>query len=152
MGVKVATVAASIAALSVSGVDIKDIHGIPEEVTTRILLVLFPDPAGFLTGLTITRQSFGLDASAKKDVKYTLNYVYLHSNAGSGRYITDEINDMVDKAVLILNEIADNSSVSGSVDIVPSLSSEFGQMEDAAGNLFFGCRVAVDVTEFYEVT
>ena len=152
MGVKVATVAASISNLSVSGVAIKDIHEIPEEITGRLCPVLFPDPAGFVTGITITRESYGLDADAKKDVRYTLNYVYLHCEDGAVRYIADAVDAMVDKVVLILNAIADNSSVSGSVDIVPSMSGEFGQVEDPAGNMFFGCKISVAVQEFYEVS
>ena len=152
MGVKIASVATAIAGLSVSGVTLKDISTIPESVTQRNCPVLFPDPSGFVTGLTIERQSLAPDASAAKDVKYTLNYVYLHCEVGSVRYITDAIDTMVDKTVLILNAIANNSTVTGAVDIVPSMSGEFGQMEDAAGNLFFGCKITIEVLEFYEVS
>jgi len=113
---------------------------------------MFPDPAGFVTGLTITRESMGGDSFAAKNVTYTLNYIYLHCEVGTVRYMTDAIDTMVDKAVLILNAIANNSAVSGSVDIDPSLPGEFGVLEDPAGNQFFGCRVSVSVTEFYEVS
>ena len=151
MGVKIASVATAIAGLSVSGVTLKDISSIPEQVDQRQCPILFPDPAGFVTGLTVARVTQGLDSTAAKDVNYTLNYIYLHCEVGTVRYLTDAIDTMVDKVVLVLNAITDNSTVNGAVDLVPSMAGEFGQIEGPAGNVFFGCRISIAVLEFYEV-
>jgi len=152
MGVKIASVATAIAGLSVSGVSLKDISAIPEQVDQRQCPILFPDPAGFVTGLSISRETLGLDSVAGKNVNYTLNYIYLHCEVGTVRYLTDAIDTMVDKTVLVLNAIADNSTVNGAVDLVPNMAGEFGQIEGPSGNTFFGCRISIAVQEFYEVS
>ena len=152
MGVKIASVATAIAGLSVSGVSLKDISAIPEQVDQRQCPILFPDPAGFVTGLSISRETLGLDSVAGKNVNYTLNYIYLHCEVGTVRYLTDAIDTMVDKTVLVLNAIADNSTVNGAVDLVPNMAGEFGQIEGPSGNTFFGCKILIAVQEFYEVT
>ena len=69
-GVKIATVATSIAALSVSGVTLKDTDEIPEEVFSRHCPVLFPDPDDFITNLRIEPQSLGVGTIRKIDVFY----------------------------------------------------------------------------------
>ena len=148
--VKIATVADSIAALSVSGVTIKDIDGIPEEVHQRNCPLMFPDPDDFVTSLTVEAMSSGAGTSGKNDVKYTLNYIFLYVPVGSGRYLADNIVGLVNKTVLILNELIANDAVTGSVDIDPK-PGKFGLVEDPTGNQFEGVRIAIDVHEFYEV-
>jgi len=152
MGVKVATVAKSISALSVSGVALKDVDGIPEEVTTRICPIMFPSPDGFVTNLRVEPQSFGAGDAGKNDVLYTLNYVFLYAPVGSDRYITKNIAKLVEKVVLILSALVANDAVTGSVDIEPRISGEFGNLSDPVGNEFFGALIAIDVKEFYEVS
>ena len=149
-GVKIATVLDSISKLSVSGVTIKDVDEIPQEVTERLCPILFPSPDGLVTGLTVTPQSFGAGTSGKNDVNYTLNYVYLHAPIGSGRFIADNVSAMVAKVVLILNALIANDAVTGSVDIEPSIG-EFGVIEDLSGNQFHGVTITIKVLEFYEV-
>ena len=152
MGIKIARVATAIAGLTVTPATIKDISAIPEEVTDRLCPIMFPDPAGFVSGLSVSRETFGADSAASKNVEYTLNYIYLHCESGAVRYITEAIDKMVDNAVIILNAIANNSTVDGAVDITPRISGEFGQLTDPAGNSFFGCRITVNVLEYYEVS
>ena len=149
-GVKIAIVANSISGLSVSGVTIKDIGGIPEEVSNRICPVMFPDPDNFVTGVTVTPQSYGAGTVGKNDVRYTLNYIFLYQPIGSGRYIAKSIVGLVGKAVLILNAFIANDALVGSVDLEPSLG-DFGTMQDLTGNQFFGVRITVKVYEFFEV-
>lgn len=150
-GVKIATVVSSISALSVQGVTIKDVDGIPEEVHSRICPIMFPDPDNFVTNIRIEPQSYGQGTVGKNDVLYTLNYVFLYTPVGSDRYVTKNIAKLVDKTVLILNAFVANDAVTGSVDIEPRVSGEFGRMADGVGNEFFGVKIAIDVKEFYEV-
>ena len=150
-GVKIATVTDSISKLVISGVTLKDTDGIPEEVSERVCPIMFPDPDNFVTSLTVTPQSFGAGTSGKNDIRYTLNYVFLYAQVGSKRYLSDYIVGLVSMTVLILNSIIANDSVTGSVDIAPRIAGNFGQMQDPAGNMFFGVMISVDVREFYEV-
>ena len=150
-GVKIATVFNSIAALVVSGVTIKDVDEIPEEVLVRHCPVMFPDPDTPVSGLRVEPQSTGAGTDGYNDVLYTLNYVYLHTPVGEGRYIAGNVSGMVAKCVLILNALIANDALTGAVDLEPKVSGAFGVMADAAGNQFWGFRLAIDVLEFYEV-
>ncbi len=150
-GVKIATVATSISALSISGVKIKDTDKIPEEVSSRLCPILFPDPDEFVTNFRIEPQSLGAGIIRKIDVLYTLNYVYLHTPIGSDRYIAKHISAMINKYALIMNTIIANDAITGSVDIMPKAPGQFGRQLDASGNLFWGFMLQLDVLEFYEV-
>ena len=150
-GVKIATVFNSIAALSVAGVTLKDVDEIPEAVLVRHCPVLFPDPDTPVSNVRVEPQSTGAGTDGLNDVRYTLNYVYLHAPVGEGRYITKNVSGMVAKAVLILNALIANDAVTGSIDIEPRIEGEFGVMVDPSGAQFWGFRLAIDVLEFYEV-
>jgi hypothetical protein len=150
-GVKIATVFDSIAALVVSGVTIKDVDEIPEAVLVRHCPVMFPDPDSPVSGLRVDPQTTGAGTNGKNNVLYTLNYVYLHTPVGEGRFIAGNISGMVAKCVLILNALIANDAVTGSIDIEPRIEGEFGVMSDATGAQFWGFRIAIDVLEFYEV-
>ena len=88
------TIATSIAGLSVSGVTIKDLDGISEQVHARACPLLYPKPDGFMSNLRVERDSFGPASNARKTVRYTLSYVYLHAPIGEGRGLFDVYADM----------------------------------------------------------
>ena len=148
--VNVATIATSIAAYSISGVSVKDISEIPESVTDRQCPIMFPDPDNFVTGLSISRESMGADTTAKKNVNYTLNYVFLYTPVGTTRKLIKAIDGLVDCAVAILNAFADDSAPSGAIDVTPTLGA-FGALQGPDGSDFFGCKVAINVLTYYEV-
>lgn len=152
MSLKLATLAASVANLSISGVTVKDLNEIPEEVTERICPVLYPNPDGFITGLSVSRQSLGADNVSKKNVLFSLNYIYAHAPAGSFRFLAQAQAAMVANVETILEAFTDNSSLSGSVDLSPRLEGEMGMIEDPAGNQFVGCMISLDVLDYYEVS
>lgn len=150
-GLKVATVWDSIAALSIAGLTIRDIDQVTEvwEVRTP---TLYPDIASPLDLPAPTRQSFGTVANgAKKDVSYTLNYVFTFAPIGSTRGVKDIISSMFAMLVLIFNAVTESDALTGSVNIDPRIASAGVVVEDLAGNKFYGLRLAFDVTEFYEV-
>lgn len=148
MSLAAVTVADSISKLSVSGVTIKDVDQIPNEVTQYDLPVMFPEPLNFVTDFEVIRDSFGIDSIAKKTARYTLNYTFCHSLVGSGRLLSDVYDDMVTKALLILDAIVANSTVTGAIDIEPLDVASFGVVLDPAGNSFHGCQISVRVMEF----
>ena len=148
MSLSAATIADSISKLSVSGVTIKDVDQIPNEVTQYDVPVMFPEPLNFITDFEVIRDSFGADSLAKKTAAYTLNYTFCHSLVGSGRLLSDVYDDMVAKAELILDAIIANSTITGAVDIEPLNISNFGVVLDPAGHSFHGCQIQVRVMEF----
>jgi len=150
-GVKIASVIDGIAALAPTGVSILDTNEVPEEANAR-RSILYPN-SDFVSDMRIESQALGNTGStAKANVIYTLNYIYLHSPAGSGRGIASELPDMVTNVVRIFDKIAEGFHVDGyAVDITPRIGSEVGIIEDATGNQFWGCFIAIDVLEFYEV-
>jgi len=148
MGISADTIATSIAALSVSGLTIKDLATIRETITARDCPILFPSPADFMTGLTVTRQSMNGD---RKDIGYTLNYVFLYApvNATNGLYTLYQ--SMVIMACAIWDAIISNDAVSGSIDITPIAPPSFGIVQDPAGKEYFGATLQFQVLEFSEV-
>ena len=148
MSLQIVTVADSISKLSVTGVTIKDLDGIPEEVSVRDCPVLFPNPDGFITNARVIRRSAGSATDASKDVYYTLNYIFLYSPVGQGRGLFQVFPQLVTKAAAIMDTIISNDTITGLVDITPRINGEIGVVEDTAGSKFFGCMFAFDVVEF----
>jgi hypothetical protein len=152
-GCKIATVADAIAALTITGVTVKDIDQIPASATVRDVF-LFPKPDGFVTGLTVTPQSQGYTAiGAKFDVEYVLTYTLATGEFGSGRASTiDFYAAMVGHVVKVINAITDINTLAGAVEISVSGVESFGSVLDPAGNPHPGTNIAFSVKEFYEVT
>jgi len=148
--VNIATIATSIAAYDVTGVDIKDIDKIPEAVTDRQCPIMFPDPDNFVTGFELSRESYGTDSTAKKDVKYTMNYLFLYCPVGATRTLAAAEDKLYTKAAAILDAFADDSNPSGAIDAVPVLGNA-GVLQGPNGDNFFGCRIAINILTFYEV-
>ena len=80
MALSITTVTNSIAALSVTGVTIKDIDEIPASVDAYDCPILYPEPVDFVTNLTVTAASF----QGKYDVEYDLTYTFLYAQIGEG--------------------------------------------------------------------
>src|SRR5687767_6199894 len=113
------TITNSIAALSISGVTIKDVDEIPQS-GNLILPILFPRPNDFVTDFSQTLQSFGSGGTAKMDFEYNLNYVFLYAEMGSGLGTFEIYNGLITKLSAILVAIASNDAVSGLVDLQTS--------------------------------
>jgi len=153
MAISATTIATSIAALSVTGVTIKDLTGIPEAVYARDCPLLFPQPQPFMANLRLVRQSYGT-GTYKKDVLYTLRYVYLHCQVGSGRGIYDIYQDAIGKITAVIDTVLANDVLSGAIDIVPQDVINVGQLtgpphaDDEDPPLYWGCELLFEVTEF----
>ena len=146
MALAFATVADSIAALSVSGVTLKDVDNIPEDATGLGPLII-PAP-NYLTNFSMTRQSYGGGSSAEMDVSYTLNYRLLFAPVGAGRGFIGVVDVMVDKLALFLDAVLAIDTIDGCEDITPDGVSNFGVVTDPAGNNYFGCDISLNILEF----
>ena len=130
------TVASSIAALSVSGVTIKDIDKIPD--SAKLLCpVLIPQPNDYMSNVTVSFETFGSNGGAKLNMEYDLNYVYLHCESGSG------IN-----AFAPFSSLMSNDAVTGLVDLTVNSISNVGIINDPAGNSYWGVLLSFHVLEF----
>ncbi len=143
----ISTVADSIAALSVSGVTIKDIDQIPD--TARMLCpLIIPQPANFVSDLSITFESFGSNGGAKINTNYTLNYVFLLCEVGSGMGAFAAFSGLISKLSALLVEINSNDSITGAVDVKINSISNIGVITDPAGVEFWGLEFSLRVLEF----
>lgn len=145
-------VAEAIAALDVTGLEIRDINEIPAEVGLRSPAVLVPLPA-YITDFTMERDSYGGGSTAKMTVGYTLNYRLLYAPIGTDRVLTLAIfMDLTEMIGLILDAVLAidvlDSDFSEVVDIVPLSVINMGIVNDPADRAFYGCDFAFRVSEF----
>jgi hypothetical protein len=141
-----ATVATSIAALSVSGVTIKDLNAIPQQVQARDCPIFFPDPTRPMGDYVLEVNSYG-SSVAKKTAHYTLNYVFLFAEVGQARGIYDIVQPLVQSLSLVLDALNTNDALNGCIDSFPG-GLQVGQMTDPAGRSFFGATVPIRIMEF----
>lgn len=140
-------VADSIAQLSISGVTINSIDAIPQS-GQMITPILFPQPGGFITDIDVQRQSFGTGSIAATDFMYTLHYVFLFTELGSGLSQLDPYSPLIEKMELIWETIIANDAVTGLVDMELSGVEGLGEVEDPSGNKYWGCIFSLRCLEF----
>lgn len=141
------TITNSIAALTISGVTIKDIDEIPD--SARMLCpVLIPQPNDFVTNFVPSVQTLGSNGGAKLNFEYDLNYVYLHAEAGSGIGALSIYSGLITKLSAILVAIASNDAITGLVDLQTSSIGNIGIIEDPSGKQFWGVMLSFRVLEY----
>lgn len=149
MALAPASIATSIATLSITGVTIRDLSAIATEVFARDCPMLMPDPEKFLTGFSVTRETLGTDAVAVRNVKYTLNYLLFFREVGEGRGLFDYFQTLITlwgtvQDAFIANSVLSNSAV---IESFPS-SADVGLVSDPTGKQFFGFPVSIQVMEY----
>lgn len=142
------TVAASIAALVMpNGVTIKGLDTIPD-AGHLIIPVVFPRPNEFITSVEPETMSFGSMGTQAQNFTYTLNYVFLFTEIGSGINAFAPYEDMITKLVDILNVILNNDAVTGLVDMQLEGITGIGSIDDPAGNQFWGAFFSLRCLEY----
>lgn len=147
MALQIATITNSIAALSISGVTIKDKDELREGWTAYDCPLLTPLPNNFISAFSVSPRNMGSGSGRMLDVSYTLTYRYFHAPVGSGN-LTKTWSDMVDKVFAILDAILANDKISGLIDMSLSSVSDFGVVVDGANNQYHGCDISLRVLEF----
>lgn len=142
------SIATAIAALSITGVTVKDITDIPEGVTNESCPILFPSPDGWQTGgngePSDGPTTFGSPTTRLWTFNRGYKYVYLHTSVGTGQ-LADIIGPMSTKADAILTafttlDVAD-------VDVMKVDISNFGALQGPDGHTFFGFELNVTLRE-----
>jgi hypothetical protein len=141
------TVATAISGLTVSGVTIKDITAIPDSAK-MFCPVIIPQPNDYMSGTKMTFETFGSMGTAKMNMEYDLNYVYLHCEAGSGINAFAPFSDLMTKLASILVVIMSNDKVNGLVDLQLQNVGNIGIINDPAGNSYWGVLLSFHVLEF----
>jgi len=148
MSLSTTTITNSIAALSITGLTIKDIDEVPESVTLRDCPVLYPEPDGFLRNVTVEPMAFGTAGSGPFDVDYDMAYTFLYKPVGVSRALLSVYPAMLAMALLIVDKIIVSDLVTGGVTLEFAGFEDFGLANDVSGNPFFGTRMLFHVKEF----
>ena len=148
MALAITTVTNSIAALSVTGLTIKDVDEIPYSVTDRQCPILYPEPVNFISDITITPASYGTAGSGHFDVFYTLRYSFLYQKAGAGRGSLSNYQGMVQLWEDLIDRMIISDNITGCVDIQVAGSVSFGGLPDPSGEMFIGSELLFRVHEF----
>lgn len=147
MSLAIVAIATNIAGLAVSGINIRDLDAIPEQVNARDCPIIYPRPDGFLSSLQVQIDSFG-STSAKKTVYYTLTYRLLGAQVGEDRGLFTLYQAMVDIVADFLDAVIANDALTGTIDLQAVDVTEFGPVSDPAGYVFHGCDILLRVMEF----
>lgn len=143
----ISTVADSISNLTISGVTIKDIDAIPD--TARMLCpLLIPQPNNFVSDIAVSFETFGSNGSAKINTNYTLNYVFLFCETGSGINAFAAFSGLMTKLSAILVAINSNDTITGAVDVRINSIGNIGVIVDPAGIEFWGLEFSLRVLEY----
>ena len=141
------TVVDSISHISIAGITIKNIAGIPTS-GSMVTPILFPQPDGWLSDIEPTAENMGSGSSRMLNFNYTLNYVFLMSPVGSGISDMDNISPLADFLELILEAMLTNDTVTGLVDLMPNGVSQIGQVKAPDDNLYWGILFSLRCLEF----
>ena len=147
MTLAISTVCTSIAALTIAGLHIYDLDNIPPS-GTRLLPILFPDPASPISNFTSIRESFGGGSSALMNVEYDLNYMFVYCEIGAMRTGLDALEDCVLMIQAIEDAIISIDTIVGAVDITP-LPFTVNVVDDPSGKHYMGCAMTFHVIEFW---
>ncbi len=143
----IATVADSISNLSISGVTIKDIDQIPDSARMLTPLII-PRLPRFITDISVTFDTFGSNGTPKISTNYTLNYMFIYCEVGSGLGSFGIFGGLISKLSTILDTINSNDAISGAVDTKLSGIGDIGVITDPAGNEFWGLEFSLRVLEY----
>lgn len=140
------TVANSISELSIAGVNIKSLEGMP--TTGNMLLpLLMPQPDNFITDIVPVRQSFGSGTGKALDFNYTLHYVFLFTELGSGISQLDPYSPLIEKLEVIWETILTNDAITGLVDMELAGVEGLGAVQGPDSNQYWGALFSLRCLE-----
>jgi len=148
MTLSTSSITAGIAAISISGLSIKDITAIPEQVQPRDCPILFPHPVQFIQGGAGGEEgleTFGTPTTRFWLFNRTYRYLFLYAPVGSTRGMVDIYSGYVSKIDSIMESITELDVTD--VDVRNISVSELGVIEDPAGSKFYGCTIDIMVRE-----
>lgn len=143
MALVTSAIATEVAALSVTGLTIKDTTSIPQQVQPRDCPLLFPDPDQFVGASSVARRTFGGPAGAYWEEVLPLTWRYFHTETGAGRGIKDFFQAMLAKRDAIVTALMEGAYTTSGADIRGIGITQFGQVTDPSDAKFFGFLITV---------
>lgn len=147
MGLSFTTISTTIAALSITGLTIKDIDEVPTKGDRVPILIPLDN---FVSNLSVSEVVLGVPSTRPMTVTYTLNYRLLHTPVGAGRSnILEAYEGLSDMVALILDEILAMDTTTGVEDLMPGTPAitNFGQVLAPDALIYYGCDFHFDCTE-----
>jgi len=153
MSMSIETLVSSIAGLSITLTNSRSLKILTEdkipETARGLGQVMFPNPDGFISDMSLEQMSMGTGGSQKQNINYTMSWVFISTPVGAGRSLGANYDVLLADTMKIMNSFATNDKLSGAIDIQPSIS-DFGLITDPVGNSFYGAIFNLRVLEFYE--
>ena len=146
MAFEIVTVAGSIAALTIPGVNVDDLGQVADAVEARRCPLLRPFPQAGIELSSLTDASFG-STSAKKDLTYSITYAFFYGPVGDERGLEQIMPGLWAGLSRVLTVLRDNDTLAGCADIRPAKVSQAGPIADPAGNQFHGALITLTVLE-----
>ena len=143
MALQIPEITESIAALSVTGLTIRDVYDIPIKIDRPTLFPL----DDFIAIEELVMDSFGSGDTAEMTFIYRLNYRLCYKPIGTGRNL-EVVGDLVEMIAAILDAIIGIVNITGAVEIAPANNIRMGVVADPAGTSWFGCDFSFRVKEF----
>jgi hypothetical protein len=140
------TVTNSIAAMSITGVSIKDIDEIPDAIGLDDH-VLVPMPENFITNVLLERDEL---TGQKLRLSYTLTYRYYHCRIQATNLLGN-YSSMVTYAAAIYLAFSSDVSLAGAVDDMSPTIGQMGPVSDPSGNAYHGFDITINCMQFLEV-
>ena len=143
---RMADVAAAIAALTIQGITIFDLPNMKPALTDRDCPMLGPSSnnPSFLTDWQARR----ITMQGNWSNSYTLNYTLFQAPVGTDRGLFAKYPDMIENARKIVEAFQAITKVDGCKNIVLLGMPAFGQVFDASGQQFHGATFALRIIEF----
>ena len=149
IAVNFATVADSISKLSISGITMRDIDQVPDSAQ-MLCPIMFPQPDNFITNINVERVTVGSGGTAKMDMTYTLNYVFLQAEMGAGISAFSMYSNIVSNLAAILVKMFASDNITGAVDLTLNSIGEIGTISDPSGNQYWGVLLSFNILEFVQ--
>ena len=143
------TVTNSIAALSITGVTIRDVDEMPESVNARECPILYPEPDRFVRNMTVEPAAFGSGTGILVDAEYDLVYTFLYKKVGAGRGLYSLYPSMLTLTQLIVNKIIVSDIITGCTELTFAGFENFGHLIDPSSQWFLGTQIILHVKELY---
>jgi hypothetical protein len=153
MALNTPAIATAIAALSVSGVTMKDITGIPKAVKAADCPIFFPHPDDWMLGTQSVQDTQWVGQATVFDATRRFRYIYLHDVSIAANPISSIYAAMAAKVDLIYSAIATMNTSAGVLTVESISISQFGEIvAPAAGtstirNVFYGCFFEIQILE-----
>jgi hypothetical protein len=145
---QLASIVDAIAAVSISGVTIKDVDQVAGSFLGQSS-ILYPNIDGpFVTDFRLDYKAITRGSTAPVNALYTLNYRYLYVAVGDIALLPKAYSDVFTKLITILNALAAvHAPYSGGVDMEIAAVTDLHPLPDPVGNMFYGFDIALAVEE-----